>query len=108
MPHHLTDIAERYTKANLELEIRRDPEGNPTSVSIRIPEARGYRTVILTSERAAEVVAPSRFEQYKFISGYEAIWSSVDGVIECELTIRQFVPVTFLVELISRLVHLDG
>lgn len=103
MPDHLTDIAERCTQANLEFEIRRDPEGTPTGVSIRIPEARGYRIVVIPGEGVAEQVAPSRFEHYKFISGYEAIWSSGDGVLECELTIGGFVSPMLAVQLLSRL-----
>lgn len=53
---------------------------------IHIPKGRDYSLLSIDDEIAEKVLndAPE-FYKYKFINGYEAIWSSENGSLECEI-----------------------
>ena len=53
---------------------------------IEIPKKRKFNTLRINDEAAEKILelAPN-FYKYKFVEGYEAIWSSEEGVLECEI-----------------------
>ena len=53
---------------------------------IEIPKKRKISILRINSESAEKLIelAPD-FYKYKFVEGYEAIWSSEEGVLECEI-----------------------
>lgn len=58
---------------------------NPRYLEIDIPEGRGIRTIEIGQNDDLEIITKSGFEKYKFVQGYEAIWSDQMKQIECEV-----------------------
>ena len=59
-------------------------------LKIKIPKARGFSYVIL-DEKAAKLAVKRdiSFLDYKYVEGYEAIWSQEHDVIECAVELPQ-------------------
>lgn len=59
-------------------------------LKIKIPKARGFEYVMLNKEIAQLAVERElSFLDYRYIEGYEAIWSQEHNVIECEVVLPQ-------------------
>lgn len=57
-----------------------------TELFIQIPAERNYKTLIIDSRiDDLDTVLESKFENYRFIKGYEGVYSFEDGIIECEI-----------------------
>lgn len=57
-----------------------------TELFVQIPEERENKTLIIDSKvEELEKVLNSNFEKYRFIKGYEGIYSFENGIIECEI-----------------------
>ncbi|EPF0941434.1 MULTISPECIES: hypothetical protein [Klebsiella] len=56
------------------------------SFNIQIPKGRSLSQLSINDEIAEKIlnIAPD-FYKYKFVDGYEAIWSSENGTLECEI-----------------------
>ncbi len=52
---------------------------------ISIPEEREFKNIILIENDELTKIEESEFQKFKYIKGYEAIWSDELNVIECEL-----------------------
>jgi hypothetical protein len=52
---------------------------------VSIPEERDFKNIILVEGQDIEFIEKSNFDKFRFIKGYEAIWSEEFKVIECEL-----------------------
>jgi len=52
---------------------------------VKIQEERTKKEILIPDNEEIEEVKNSQFEKYKFIKGYEAIWSSELGAVECEI-----------------------
>lgn len=50
---------------------------------------------IVPSSRNIRYLLDCDFENYRFVKGYEAIWSKTNGIIECELDGRFYAPSRF-------------
>ena len=80
-------IQTRCAEAGLEFETREGEDGEIRSWIIDIPDARGSRKVVVRNRDFAQGIISTRFEHYRFIKGYEEVWSIADDVIECEITL---------------------
>lgn len=79
------EIVERCKIADIEWNSVRDYYGNE-AIGVSLSEGRNKRQIIIsTSEEASELLA-FPFENYRFLSGYQAICSYKDNYIEAILT----------------------
>ena len=62
--------------------------GSRKLLHIEIPKKRKFSILRINNEAAEKLIelAPE-FYKYKFVEGYEAIWSSEEGILECEIQI---------------------
>ena len=60
--------------------------GSRKLLHIEIPKKRKFSILRINNEAAEKLIelAPE-FYKYKFVEGYEAIWSSEEGILECEI-----------------------
>lgn len=56
---------------------------------VSIPEEREFKNIIIAEDQELDLVAESQIEKYRFIKGYEAIWSQELKSIECELATQE-------------------
>jgi hypothetical protein len=57
-----------------------------TELFIQIPAERNNKTLIIDSRiDDLDKILESKFENFKFIKGYEGVYSFEDGIIECEI-----------------------
>jgi len=57
-----------------------------TELFIQVPNEREFKNVILDKRNESQKeILDSNFSKYKFLKGYEAIYSSDLGIIECEI-----------------------
>jgi hypothetical protein len=57
---------------------------------VSIPEERDFKNVIIADDEwEIERIVESKIEKYRFIKGYEAIWSCELGCIECEIEAQE-------------------
>lgn len=55
-------------------------------LQIEIPKRRGISTLHINEEAAEKIIeSANNFYNYKFVEGYEAIWSNEEKYIECEI-----------------------
>lgn len=88
MPNELlTNLCKKLTDNNLEYEIVNSPvQNNSEAVKFQIPCGREKHECIANEQDSfLEKMISCNFEKYKFIKGYEAIWSSDLKKIECEI-----------------------
>ncbi|MFI5405475.1 MAG: hypothetical protein ACHQ1D_03060 [Nitrososphaerales archaeon] len=52
---------------------------------IQIPEARDFKSIILLDDKEIAEVEKAKFEYFRFIKSYEAIWSEELKSIECQI-----------------------
>ena len=53
---------------------------------IHIPKARNISRLAVNDEASGLLLEhASDFHKYKFVEGYEAIWSAEEGTLECEI-----------------------
>lgn len=52
---------------------------------VSIPEEREFKNIIIADDQELDTVISSNIEKYRFIKGYEAVWSQEQKVIECEI-----------------------
>jgi len=68
-----------------------DSEGSDNEVKkyngviIQIPEGRESKNIFLLDDPEIKNIVKTKFEKYKFIKSYEAIWSQELKIIECEI-----------------------
>lgn len=102
---------EGLTTKEYKKEIEFIDEDEPTvreGLIIQIPEERDFKNIILTDTEELPEVAKSKFHKFKFIKGYEAVWSSELGVIECELQSEELLrPPSFIIRRLSKYFETD-
>lgn len=94
MTEELKSIKERCESRHLSVKpITLDLEdpGNPgllTKVEglvVQIPQERDHKNLLFLDDHELHEVINSEFEKYRFIRGFEAIWSEELQAIECEI-----------------------
>lgn len=100
MNEKIKTIADRCSKVNLITKgyfYKRDnenddeaEEGNdePKEIQgliVQIPEERDSKNIIILDDSEIDKVIESNFEKFKFIKGYEAVWSPELGIVEGEI-----------------------
>lgn len=85
-------LKERLQKANLQTrEYKPQTDGEQESLFktdgllVQIPEERDFRSILILDDEEIDTVINSSFEKYRFIKGYEGIWSPELKVAECEI-----------------------
>lgn len=83
-------------------------EGEPverTELFIQVPNEKEFKNVILNKRNAnLKEILDSNFSKFKFLKGYEAIYSIELGIIECEIQSDDFrMPYGLLLRRLSRL-----
>lgn len=79
-----TALIEKCNEKNIKFE-----QKVPDSIIVEIPEARSFRPIKI-SHRLLGMLNNESIDifDFKFIPGYNAIWSESKGVIECEIDYR--------------------
>lgn len=54
-------------------------------LAVSVPEEREFRNVFIAENDELETILSSHIEKYRFIKGYEGIWSSELKRVECEV-----------------------
>ena len=94
MTENLKKLAERCEKVGLKTKSYtykvNDPDPEEEVIEhngliIQIPEERESKNIIILEDNEFEQVEQSEFEFFKFIKGYEAVWSQELGIVEGEL-----------------------
>lgn len=81
----LEKIEELCKKHNLELEKKERPNGRG-ALAIRIPKEREFTTIYAVEDRnLGQFDELPDFYSYRFVKGYEAIWSMEKKILECEV-----------------------
>lgn len=52
---------------------------------VQIPEEREFKSIVLLDTKELSLLDNTEFEKYRFLKGYEAIWSEDLRVVECEI-----------------------
>ncbi|MCB2387044.1 hypothetical protein [Thalassolituus alkanivorans] len=74
--------------ATKSVEFEQEARGN--ILKIKIPKARGFEYLKLNEEIARLAIERElKFLDYRYIEGYEAIWSQEHDVVECEVELPQ-------------------
>lgn len=78
------ELVEKCSEKKIQYELN-----NQNSILIKIPEARKSRSIKI-SHRFFNIIAKYGIEflEYKFVPGYNAIWSDSKKIIECEVDYR--------------------
>ncbi|HDV8378055.1 TPA: hypothetical protein RKT71_001937, partial [Citrobacter freundii] len=58
-------------------------EGDRKVLNFKLGRERGFTDLYIREGRVANEFISNDFYKYKFVLGYEAIWSEEDDVIEC-------------------------
>lgn len=69
---------------NLDLESK-VPLTEKKHLIVAIPEEREFRNIIIADDKELNTVIDSKIEKYRFIKGYEAVWSEELKIVECEI-----------------------
>ncbi len=78
----LTQIIEKCESNNIKYEYFENRE----LLEIEIPKARKSATLAISKSHANFIIENNvKFQDYKFIEGYDAIWSATHDTIECEV-----------------------
>ena len=92
MVDRIEKIAERCSNAGLKTKSYIYKEKNPDEkiteipgLIVQIPEERQSKNIIILEDDELEQIEKSSFEKFKFIKGFEAIWSPEQGIVEGEL-----------------------
>lgn len=88
------DTAKLQTKTFSKEELDEDENGEEIKVEkqhlvVSFPEEREFKNVIISDDDEIEKVVESQIEKYRFIKGYEAIWSSELKRVECEIEAQE-------------------
>lgn len=82
-------LCEKLSDSNIKFEIediKSEEYDDLKRIKIEIPMARESQTIILSAKNPSiEQMVNCDFNKFKFIKGFEAIWSSEKKHIECEL-----------------------
>jgi hypothetical protein len=70
---------------NLAIKQKDAPKVKRPQLVVDFPEERENKSIIILDDNELEKVRNSQIEKYKFIRGYEAIWSNELSCIECEI-----------------------
>ncbi|ELB7607252.1 TPA: hypothetical protein KD105_003043 [Vibrio parahaemolyticus] len=68
-----------------DVEYELDEKDEISRLILKIKRERSYTELYIRSGRIAEQFAKDDFYKYRFVSGYEAIWSSELGIVECQI-----------------------
>lgn len=85
------DLLKIQTKLFLKEEEEYDEESGEETKSekqfllVSIPEERESRNIVIPENEDIQKVLNSKIEKYKFIKGYEAVWSNELKCVECEI-----------------------
>ena len=72
-------------------------------LSFEVPKEREFETLrIGSTNRALAIILKTNVQDYRFIKGFEAIWSAMHRRIECEIDVEAFFPSYRMLELIKR------
>ena len=83
----LDQVCKKLTENNIKHEKIIQPEENaPNSIKFKILSGRDeHDCMVYEEDRTLQKMCNSNFEKYRFIQGYEAIWSFSLRNIECEV-----------------------
>jgi len=106
------DIAGLTTKLTTRKveEFESEPEER-TELFIQVPNEKEFKNVILDKRNESlNEILKSNFYKFKFLKGYEAIYSSELGIIECEIQSDNLLrlPNKYLLRRLSRLFKSKG
>lgn len=77
-------------------------EEERTELFIQVPNEREFKTVILDKRnKDLPGIEKSNFEKYKFLKGFEAIYSTELGIIECEILANDM-PSNFILKKLAK------
>lgn len=85
MEEKFEGLIQKFESENIKYEIKKYPEGG-SRVIFNLPSARDFRQCIFApTKKYLDVATDSSFEKFKFLDGYEGIWSSDLNIIEVEV-----------------------
>lgn len=112
----LTDIKEKAEKNNLQTKLTTrkvdfvdGSSTDRTELFIQIPQERDFKAIIIDNEHEnLRDILKSEFEKFKFLRGYEAVYSLEHGIIECEIQSDDIArPSSFLIRRIERFFSIE-
>lgn len=92
----LDELEARCREVGLSCEVRTAPDGEEPGqlrllgrrhALIRMPEGRDHVELRINEGPHCDLVAGSRFEFYRRLPRYEAVWSEVLGIVECGISL---------------------
>ena len=87
-------LQKRFEDANLQVKqlLKNDEIENELfevekrkHLIVSIPEERDFKNLIISDDKDIDFIIESQIEKYRFIKGYEAIWSQELKIVECEI-----------------------
>jgi hypothetical protein len=55
------------------------------ALRVQMPEEKDFRNIIIPDDENIKQVEDSQFDKFRFIKGFEAVWSSDLSTVECEV-----------------------
>lgn len=83
MDDQIFRIKELCEEKNIEYSTTSDDAVD--RITVKIKRERGFTELFIRSGRHANGFDIENFHKYRFVAGYEAIWSQEDGIVECEI-----------------------
>ncbi len=88
------EAAKLQTKTFSKEEEIEDEDGQEKKIEkqhivVSIPEERDFKNIIIADDDEIQRVEQSEIEKYRFIKGYEAIWSSELKCVECQIEAQE-------------------
>lgn len=85
----LNSIKNRCTSSGIEFREDSTLDGR-NYISLLMPSGKNKRRVPIYNDVISDIIIKSNFENYKFLSGYDAIYSTSENVIEAGLRPSRF------------------
>lgn len=104
----LKDLKTKITTRTIEWDEGKSEER--TELFVQIPVERDHKTLIIDSKiEELDKILKSNFENYRFIKGYEGIYSYEDSIIECEIHSGELNrPTSFLTRRLEKVMDKDS
>ena len=94
-PSRIETLKKRFEDAKLQAKLfvkekdllfeNAEPYNEKKHLIVAIPEEREFRNIIIADDKELPLVIASKIEKYRFVKGYEAVWSQELKIIECEI-----------------------
>jgi hypothetical protein len=100
IPNTIEQLKEKFEAAKLQVKLFsketevEDENGDDITIEkkhliLSIPEERDFKKIIIADDEEIDKVFHSQIEKYKFIKGYEAVWSDELKCVECEIEAQE-------------------